>query len=205
MSDVFVKICGLKNSHDVSVATSEGANAVGFILATEGPRSMKATEIPPLIRGLDQGVESVGVFRNQPIDEVLELATLAHLSTIQLHGDETYEELMRCQAAGFRTFRAFSVAAYLQLDDSLKKAYERERILIDAIHPGSGQTFDPSLLGSERPRGFWLLAGGLTPANVQGMIETLNPSGVDVSSGVESSRGIKDPELIRDFLIASRS
>lgn len=151
------------------------------------------------------GVETVGVFRNQPIGEVVETAHRAALTTVQLHGDETLADMVRLHEEGFRTLRAFSANAYSALEPAEKAAWDSERILLDAVEPGAGVVFDASTLQGAAPSGFWLLAGGLTPDNVSRLAAALRPNGVDVSSGVESSRGVKDPRLIRDFIEAARA
>ncbi len=149
-------------------------------------------------------VETVGVFRNQPIGEVIETARAAAVSTVQLHGDEPLSDLRLLEDAGFRTLRAFSAEAYSALPADEKADWETGRILLDAVEPGAGVTFDPTAIKAQPPRGHWLLAGGLTPANVGALIAALRPHGVDVSSGVESSRGVKDIGLIRDFVHAAK-
>ena len=135
----------------------------------------------------------------------MDIATRAAVSTVQLHGDEPIDDIRALQAAGFKTLRAFSVDAFEALPEAERLLWDAERILIDAVEPGAGVTFDASNVLAEPPAGMWLLAGGLNPGNVAGLVKTLNPSGVDVSSGVESSRGVKDNGLIADFIRAARS
>jgi len=202
---MYVKICGLQTAEAVATAIEAGANAVGFVFAPGSPRTITAELARELGRTVPADVETVGVFRNQPIDKVLEIARAASLTTVQLHGNETLSDIMRARKAGFHTLRAFSAAAHNDLDTHEKLAWESERILLDATEPGAGVTFDPTLLEGGAPAGFWLLAGGLTPGNVAQLASALRPNGVDVSSGVESSRGIKDARLIRDFIKAARA
>lgn len=202
---MYIKICGLQTAASVAAATEAGADAVGFVFAPGSPRAVTADAALLLGRGVPEGVETVGVFRNQHMDEVLATAQLAGLSTVQLHGSETLADIARLRTAGFRTLRAFSAVAYGALDETAKLGWESERILLDAVEPGAGVTFDADDLLSGTPSGFWLLAGGLTPFNVAGLVAATRPSGVDVSSGVESSRGVKDVQLIKDFIAAVRA
>lgn len=205
MPQLYIKICGLRTSDSVTAAVDAGANAVGFVFAPGSPRIIDPQSAAGLAALVPQDVETVGVFRNQPLDMVIEMARTANLSTVQLHGDESHEDILALRAAGFRTLRAFTVDSYEALSTEERGIWESERILIDAVEPGAGVTFDASSVLAEPPMGTWLLAGGLNPANVAGLVKTLNPSGVDVSSGVESSRGVKDLELIVDFIRAARS
>ncbi|MHA7271060.1 phosphoribosylanthranilate isomerase [Arthrobacter sp. HLT1-20] len=202
---MYIKICGLQTAETVAAAVESGANAVGFIFAPRSPRTVTAALAAELIDRVPRGIETVGVFRNQSIDEVLATAREARLTTVQLHGDEPLAEVTLLQQEGLRTLRAFSVDAYNALGPREKLAWESERILLDAVEPGAGETFDRSKLAQGAPQGFWLLAGGLNPGNVAALAQALRPHGVDVSSGVESSRGVKDPSLIRDFIRAARS
>ncbi|UCR90168.1 phosphoribosylanthranilate isomerase [Mycetocola spongiae] len=204
MSAPFIKICGLQTAETVRVAVDSGADAVGFVFAPGSPRTVSAERAAELGAEVDPGVETVGVFRNQDISEVLNIARRAALTTVQLHGNETVSDLERVEGEGFRTMRALSAPAYAALAAGERRAWEGRRLLLDAVEPGAGEVFDAAVLGGELPRGFWLLAGGLNPGNVAGLIAALGPAGVDVSSGVESSRGVKDPGLIRAFIAAAR-
>ncbi len=202
---MYIKICGLQTAETVAAATGAGADAVGFVFAPGSPRTVSAELALRLGRTVPPAVETVGVFRNQPVDEVLKTAHRAALTTVQLHGSESLSDLLRLRGEGFRTLRAFSAEAYGALGAEEKPAWEAERILLDAVEPGAGVAFDPGMLQAGPPSGFWLLAGGLTPRNVARLVSAVRPSGVDVSSGVESSRGVKDPQLIREFIAAARA
>jgi len=201
---MYVKICGLRTAETVAAAVDSGASAVGFVFAPGSPRTVGLELAATLVGGVPDGVETVGVFRNQPLEEVLATAAQAGLTTVQLHGSEPLADLVRLRGEGFHALRAFSAADYAALDAGEKRAWEPERILLDAVEPGAGVAFDAATLQGGTPPGFWLLAGGLNPGNVARLAATLHPSGVDVSSGVESSRGVKDAGLIRDFIAAAR-
>lgn len=205
MSRLYVKICGLSTPETVAAAVSAGADAIGFVFAPGSPRTVTPELVGALLEEVPQHVETVGVFRNQPLAEVLETARRSGVSTVQLHGDEPFSDIEAARAAGFRTLRAFSADAYAGLDDAQRSLWDSERILLDAVEPGAGVVFDPADVLDTPPAGYWLLAGGLTPNNVADLAGVLHPSGVDVSSGVESSRGVKDPALINAFITAARS
>lgn len=203
MPESFVKICGLSTAESVDCAVRGGADAIGFVFA-ESVRKVTAEQARELAARAPENVETVGVFRKQPIDEVLATAKAAGVSTIQFHGHEPYEDVQRAQAEGFRTLRAFGIDELTGLDDESREQWRAERLLVDAVEPGGGVPFDPELIERHIPEGWWLLAGGLTPDNVTSLIKTLQPSGVDVSSGVESSRGVKSLAKIEAFIAAAK-
>ncbi|MHA7304717.1 phosphoribosylanthranilate isomerase [Arthrobacter sp. TMN-49] len=202
---MYIKICGLQTAETVAAAVESGANAVGFVFAPGSPRTITAALAADLVRRVPNAIETVGVFRNQPLEEVVKTSRDARLTTVQLHGVESWEDVVRLRQEGFRTLRAFSVATYNALDSAAQLAWASDRLLLDAVEPGAGVTFDSSELAQGTPTGFWLLAGGLNPNNVAALAQALRPNGVDVSSGVEISRGVKDSALIRDFIRAARS
>lgn len=200
----FVKICGLSTPESVDQAVAHGADAVGFVFA-ESVRKVTPELARELVNRVPNTVETVGVFREQPIDEVIAIARAAGVATIQFHGREPFADLRRAQHEGFLALRAFGVDEFLALSEVDRAAWAGERILVDAVEPGGGATFDPQLIEHGAPSGWWLLAGGLTPENVADLIARLRPSGVDVSSGVERQRGVKSLERIAAFLAAARS
>ncbi len=202
---LYIKICGLSTPATVETAVAAGANAVGFVFAPGSPRTVDPELVEKLVAQVPRNIETVGVFRNQPLAEVIAMAKRAGVGTVQLHGDEPYSDLEALHAQGFATLRALTIDAYRLLSDAERERWETERILLDAVEPGAGVTFDAAELLSAPPAGTWLLAGGLNPGNVAHLIETLRPSGVDVSSGVESSRGAKDIGLIETFIAVARS
>ncbi|MEV6729820.1 MULTISPECIES: phosphoribosylanthranilate isomerase [unclassified Streptomyces] len=198
MSELFVKICGLKTGPDVDVAVAAGADAVGFVFAAGSPRTIDAAAARELAARVPAGVLTVGVFRGQPVEEVRRLAEESGVRGVQLHGDEGPEYYEALRAEGRTLLRATA--------EHVKRCgeYGEDLLLLDAPDPGSGKPWN---WGSEEftaPGGHWLLAGGLTPGNVREAVETTGAWGVDVSSGVESTRGVKSPDLIRAFIEAAR-
>lgn len=199
----FVKICGLSTPESVDRAVQHGADAVGFVFANS-VRNVSAQRANALIARVPAHIETVGVFRSQPIGEVLATATAAGVTTIQFHGYEPYEDVQRAQAEGFRTLRAFAIDEYTELSAAQRAQWDVERLLIDAVEPGGGTPFQPDQLAAAPPSGWWLLAGGLTPDNVASLITLLRPDGVDVSTGVEQSPGVKSLERIESFIVAAK-
>lgn len=190
---------------DAAAAVADsGADAIGFVFAAGSPRQVSAEQARSLTTELPPAVETVGVFRNQPIEEVLRTASSAGLATVQLHGKETDAEFDRLRAEGFGTIRAISIDEYRRLALAGELRSE-DRLLVDAVTPGGGETFDTSLLVQAPPSGAWILAGGLTPHNVAALVRAVGSPGVDVSSGVEVSRGVKDAGLIRAFVASVRA
>ena len=202
---MFVKICGLREPVSLAAAIEGGADAVGFVFALGSPRTVDAATVRALLESVPASVLTVGVFRAQPIEEVVATARAAGVSVVQLHGGEPLSEFERLQSEGFGTIRALSIDEYRLERDRDPEGLAAHRLLVDAPVPGAGQPFDTSVLRQHPPHGDWLLAGGLDPHNVAELIAIARPPGVDVSSGVESTRGQKDPARIRAFISAVRS
>ncbi|WP_328763097.1 MULTISPECIES: phosphoribosylanthranilate isomerase [unclassified Streptomyces] len=198
MSDLFVKICGLKTAHDVDTAVAAGADAVGFVFAPGSPRTVDAATALELAARVPAGVLTVGVFRGQPVDEVRRLTEESGVRGVQLHGDEGPEYYEALRAEGRTLLRA--TAQHVGRCGE----YGEDLLLIDAPDPGSGKPWNWGSDEFAAPGGHWLLAGGLTPGNVREAVETTGAWGVDVSSGVESARGVKSRDLIRSFIEAAR-
>lgn len=198
MTDVFVKICGLKTAHDVEVAVAAGADAVGFVFAPGSPRTVDAATARELAAGVPDGVLTVGVFRGQSVAEVRRFTEESGVRGVQLHGEEGPEDFAALRAEGRTLLRA--TAQHVERCGE----YGEDLLLLDAPDPGSGKPWNWGSAEFAAPAGRWLLAGGLTPANVREAVTVTGAWGVDVSSGVESERGIKSPDLIRAFITAAR-
>ena len=195
---LFVKVCGLRTGPDVATAVSSGADAVGFVL-TPSPRQIAPAEVRRLVRDVPPGVLTVGVFRGEPVGEVRAAVEESDVRAIQLHGDEPPEHFDALADLGLPLIRATSAAGDLR-----NGSHGEDLLLVDSAKPGSGTAWEwNDLAGAIEGR--WLLAGGLHPGNVGAAVTALRPWGLDVSSGVEVSRGVKDPELIRAFLAAART
>ncbi|WP_329381406.1 phosphoribosylanthranilate isomerase [Streptomyces sp. NBC_01351] len=198
VSDVFIKICGLRTAQDVEVAVAAGADAVGFVFAPGSPRTVDAATARALAALVPDGVLTVGVFRRQSVEDVRRFTEESGVRGVQLHGEEGPEDFAALRAEGRTLLRATA--------EHVKRCgeYGEDLLLLDAPDPGSGKPWNWGSGDFTAPEGRWLLAGGLTPANVREAIEVTGAWGVDVSSGVERERGVKSPELIRAFVEAVR-
>ncbi|MER5933854.1 phosphoribosylanthranilate isomerase [Streptomyces sp. NPDC002054] len=198
MTDVFIKICGLKTGTDVDAAVAAGADAVGFVFAPGSPRTVDAATARRLAERVPAGVLTVGVFRGQSVEEVRRFAEESGVRGVQLHGEEGPEDFAALRAEGRTLLRATA--------EHVKRCgeYSEDLLLLDAPDPGSGKPWNWGSPEFSAPEGRWLLAGGLTPATVREAVAVTGAWGVDVSSGVESARGVKSPELIRAFIEAAR-
>jgi phosphoribosylanthranilate isomerase len=196
---LFVKICGLRTERDVDTAVEAGADAIGFVFS-ESPRRIDAATAARLGRRVPEHVLTVGVFRAESLSDVRSLATDAGIRAVQLHGPEDCGYYADLAAGGWTLIRATAFG------DPVPRCGElgEDMLLLDAPVPGSGIAWDWAGKPSARPGEKWLLAGGLTPDNVQDAVAATRPWGVDVSSGVEQSRGVKDPALITAFVKATR-
>ncbi|WP_411152294.1 phosphoribosylanthranilate isomerase [Streptomyces sp. A30] len=199
-NSLFVKICGLKTERDVDTAVEAGADAIGFVFSAS-PRRIDAATAARLCRRVPESVLTVGVFRDEPLHEVRSVATDAGIRAVQLHGPEDRAYYDDLASGGWTLIRAAGFGDQVPRFGDMGE----DMLLLDAPVPGSGVTWDWSTrppAGSEEK---WLLAGGLSPDNVRDAIEAAQPWGVDVSSGVEQSRGVKDPALITAFVKAARA
>jgi phosphoribosylanthranilate isomerase len=198
---MFVKVCGLSTPESVREAAGAGADAVGFVL-TKSPREVTPAQVRELLAHVPAGLPAVGVFRHEPVADAVAVARDAGLEWIQLHGERTPEDVLTAHDAGMKVIRAVTMGAAPEAFES----WGEELLLIDAAVPGSGEAWD---YGSVRAKGLgernWLLAGGLDPANVARAAREAGAWGVDVSSGVESSRGVKDLAKIRAFVRAAKA
>ncbi len=178
-----------------------GADAIGFVFAPS-PRLVGAAEARELAGRVPPHVLTVGVFRHQPLEEVASLAAAAGLRAVQLHGDEGPEYYTALRDEGYTLLRATAPDAGRR---ETCGALGEHMLLLDAPAPGSGRAWDWSDPRFVPPQGRWLLAGGLDAGNVGRAVRELSPWGVDVSSGVESARGVKDTTLIAEFVSAARA
>ncbi|KIC63278.1 phosphoribosylanthranilate isomerase [Pseudarthrobacter phenanthrenivorans] len=199
---MFVKVCGLSTPESVREAVDAGADAVGFVL-TASPRVVSPSQVASLLSGVPAGVSPIAVFRDEPVADALAIARAAGLQWIQLHGTRSRADVATVHDAGMKLVRAITMGAG---PDEFED-WGEDLLLIDASVPGSGESWDyasvaalPALKGRD-----WLLAGGLDAANVAQASAAAHAWGVDVSSGVEASRGVKDPAKIRAFVHAAKA
>jgi phosphoribosylanthranilate isomerase len=198
---MFVKICGITNEDDALLSVAMGADAVGFIFAPS-TRQVAPQKVYDITRRLPPEILTVGVFRDDLPARVVEIAHKAGVKAIQLHGRETPAQTAEI-AGHFR----WVIKAFASDDDNLPTAdrYGTDMILLDAPDPGSGKVFDWSIAGDAPDSLKLILAGGLTPQNVAAAVREVQPWGVDVASGVESSPGKKDAIAVKRFIENARA
>lgn len=196
---MYVKLCGLRTEAAVAVAVDAGADAVGFVFTTSA-RQVDLDTAKRLVAAVPPNVLTVGVFAGVPAARAGELAVAAGVGAIQLHGDYPREAFDELAGLPVKLVRATALTADT---DTKVGAYGEDYLLLDSPVPGSGHRWEFDALAT-RPDGPWLLAGGLDVANVAAAINRAQPWGVDVSSGIESSRGVKDHGLMREFVAAAR-
>ncbi len=203
MQAVKVKICGLTREQDVHAAVEAGADAVGFVL-TRSPRQITAAKARELSRLVPTGILKVGLFLNQSRAEVEQVLNTVELDVLQFHGTETAEQ---CRRFDLPYLKAVSMLDNSALQIAAEDYPDAFGLLLDSHVAGraggSGKVFDWSLI-SHGSIPVWL-AGGLNPDNVAAAVQLAKPFAVDVSSGVESSPGIKSKEKIVAFIKAARS
>jgi phosphoribosylanthranilate isomerase len=210
-----IKICGLSRSEEIHAAVAAGADAVGLVFYPSSPRYVTPQAAQKLVAAAPAYISTVGLFVNQSLDEIRSVISEAPVSCLQFHGDETLEECCAIAAAVNRPFiRALRVLPDMKGVDLLK--YEQKYrdasrffsgLLLDAFvdgYGGGGKVFDWSLIPEElAPR--VVLSGGLNVQNAAEAIARIRPFAVDVSSGVEISKGIKDISRIHAFAAAVRA
>ena len=197
---VKIKICGITKAADAAAAVEAGAHAVGFMFFEGSRRNISPEAAREIIRDLPPFVSKVGVFVNATRDDVKRAIDQTGIDTLQFHGEEPPEA---CRGFGLKTVKAFRVQGKDML--ALMPRYDVDAWLLDSFvagaRGGTGVTFNWDLAVHARSLGTpIMLAGGLNPDNVKQAIEHVQPYAVDVSSGVETAPGKKDPGLIAAFV-----
>ena len=198
---MFVKVCGITREEDALLATALGADAVGFVFAPSS-RQVAVPIVRDIVRQLPADMMTVGVFRNESARRVVEVVNEIGLRAAQLHGNETPEDCRWISERIPVTIRALAAGSP---DLDCFDEFGADLLLLDSPVPGSGEVFDWSFAEGVPDNRKMILAGGLDPTNVASAVERVGPYGVDVSSGVESTPGRKDPRLLRAFVEAARS
>jgi phosphoribosylanthranilate isomerase len=202
-----VKICGITNAEDATVAVEAGADALGFVFYRKSPRYIDPTLARQIVMGLPPLVIPVGVFVDEEQQIVRNIMDDCGLAVAQLHG---HESAIYCKELGRTVWKALRVkdrSTFLALAEFRGRAGVRGFVLdaySDQAYGGTGQVIDWQLAAEVAKAANILLAGGLTPDNVGKAIEGVRPYGVDVSSGVESAPGKKDHEKVRAFIRAAK-
>ncbi|HET6834527.1 MAG TPA: phosphoribosylanthranilate isomerase [Acidimicrobiales bacterium] len=198
---MFVKICGVTSEEDALLAVAMGADAVGFIFAPS-PRQIAPQKAADIAKRLPTEIVTVGVFRDETRQRVVDTVHHTRLRAAQLHGREKPGDSHWIRQRVRLVIKAFAAG-----DPELDAAddYGADAILIDSAAPGSGDVFDWSLAEGAPSNRRVILAGGLTPANVADAVRAARPWGVDVASGVESAPGRKDARKVRAFVAAAKA
>jgi phosphoribosylanthranilate isomerase len=207
-----VKICGITEEQSLKTACEAGADFIGFVFVTSSPRYIAPRAAGELSRLTPTGVKNVGLFVNPTDSELDEALSQTMLDYIQLHGDE---DLTRVIEIKNRTHMPIIKGFRIGNEKDIEKAYEFETyidyILFDhksdqtGEYGGTGKKFDWSLLAGKSFSKPWILSGGLTAEALSEALTNLAPDGIDVSSGVERKKGIKDEEKIRKFIYEAKS
>ncbi|MBD2459790.1 phosphoribosylanthranilate isomerase [Oscillatoria sp. FACHB-1407] len=198
-----VKICGITQPEQGRAIADLGASALGFMCVSQSPRFVTPEQIQTIIEALDgRSVDRVGVFANASIEDIKRVVAIADLNVIQLHGSESPDFCAQLQVAlpQVSLIKALRIRTGQDLQQADRYQPWVAGLLLDAYHPnllgGTGTTLDWASLKAFRPNRPWLLAGGITPANVAEALKQVNPDGIDLSSGVERSPGDKDLEKV---------
>ncbi len=200
-----VKICGITRTQDIKSVVDAGADAIGFVFFPPSPRNVSVELAQELVKYVPAYVQTVGLFVNASSDEILEVLKTVSLDVLQFHGDETPEQCQKiAKLTGRRWYKAIQVKPDLDVISTIKQYQQvgASAMLLDAWHPelkgGTGHSFDWSQFPQlDIPL---ILAGGLKPENIENAIKTTKAYAVDVSGGVESAKGIKDQQLIEQFM-----
>ncbi|MNF41426.1 N-(5'-phosphoribosyl)anthranilate isomerase [compost metagenome] len=199
------KICGITRIEDALLAADAGADAIGLVFYARSPRAVEVQQARAIIAALPPFVTTVGLFVNASRDELNEILEAVPLDLLQFHGDETAAD-----CAGYHRpyIKALRVRPGEDVAARCAEFPQAAGILLDTFVPGvpggTGETFDWSLV-PENPGCPIILAGGLTAANVAAAIRQVRPWAVDVSGGVEASKGVKDAAKVRAFVAAVRA
>lgn len=196
---VKVKVCGMTSLKDALVAVELGADAVGFIFYKKSPRSVTMKTVREIVLELPPFVDTVGVFVDETAEQINKIADYCNLDIIQLHGDESPTFCKKIRRKVIKAFRIKDMQSVKKLS-----SFQVSGFLLDTfsenLHGGTGKVFDWNLALPAKKFGPVIMAGGLTPNNVQQAVRQIRPYGVDVCSGVESEPGIKDHKKVRAFL-----
>ncbi len=199
-----IKICGLTREEDVDAAVAAGADAIGFVFYPPSPRSVTPQRAAELVARIPPFVDVVGLFVNAAPDVVRATCKALPINVLQFHGDEN---AAYCRQFDRPYLRAARVRPGLDLVEFARSFSDARGLLLDAFvegYGGGGHVFDWTLIPPDLP-GFLVLSGGLTAANVGDAIRRVRPIAVDVSSGVEAGKGIKDHDKIAAFVAAVRA
>jgi phosphoribosylanthranilate isomerase len=198
-----VKVCGIRRVEDALLAAELGAYALGFVFWPSSPRFLDPEDARPIVAAVPPFVTTVGVFVDQPEAYVSSVARLLNLGAVQLHGQEPPESYAHSTV---RVIKAVAVTDGRDCVPAVSAVPARATVLLDAHDPvkrgGTGRTIDWGQAAAAAKVRPIILSGGLNADNIRDAVDTVRPYAVDVSSGVESSPGVKDPIRLRAFFAA---
>ena len=196
-----IKICGITNLKNAREASELGVDALGFVFFSESPRYIEPKKARVIINLLPSFVSRVGLFVNAPKEEVLSAISESRVNVLQFHGDEEEEF---CNQFNLPYIKAISFKDGTNLLEYCQLYASSSAILIDTysqkMRGGTGKTFNWDLIPKQLPLPI-IIAGGLDSKNVSSLINSVNPYGVDVSGGVELDKGIKDHNMMKNFVL----
>ena len=200
-----VKICGITKPIQGKTIASLGATALGFICVRASPRYVTPEQIKAVIDQLPEQIDKIGVFANSSQEEIAQTVAESGLTGVQLHGDEPIEfcQQLREILPKVEIIKALRIKNADDFDKAKTYTTYVDTLLLDAYHPqqlgGTGKTLNWDTLQQFDPDCPWFLAGGLTPKNILEALDKVKPSGIDLSSGVETAPGDKDLDKVRDL------
>lgn len=208
---VGVKICGLTNPEDVACAVEAGAAFIGFVFVPGSPRFVSAEQAAQLIAHVPEGIMTVGLFANQSPTQIQDILDVAPLGMLQLHGQESPKDVAKIRSANMRpVMKAIGIGTINDLAEARAHAQVADMLLFDhkpgaGLAGGTGKLADWPTIAQWRGRKPWMLAGGLNEKNIAQAVAETGAGLLDVSSGVERSRGVKDCGLIKAFMQAAKN
>jgi phosphoribosylanthranilate isomerase len=205
-----IKICGITQLAQGRLITKYGATDLGFICVVSSPRHVSPANLQAFVPELQSQVNCIGVFADENLETLVNITQASGFGSIQLHGQESLEycQHLRQQLPDREIIKAWRVRTPNDLATIQTYSPVVDTLLLDAYHPqalgGTGHTLDWQSLLDFQPPIPWFLAGGLNPANISIALNQLHPNGIDLSSGVEISPGIKDLNLVQNLLAEVR-
>ncbi|MDA3869564.1 MAG: phosphoribosylanthranilate isomerase [Gammaproteobacteria bacterium] len=195
-----VKVCGITRTEDALHAAAEGVDAIGLVFYPKSPRFVSASQAADICRGLPAFVTSVALFKDADAETVQQLLEQVPVDLLQFHGSESAEY---CRQFGRPYIKALGMAGESVVPKRVEAYHDARGLLLDGHAPGaaggSGESFEWSLIPADVDYPL-ILAGGLDATNVAEAIRIVRPYAIDVSSGVESDKGIKDAALVTAFM-----
>lgn len=200
-----IKICGITRIEDATAAAIAGADAIGFVFYRNSPRFIDPQQAKQIAAAIPPFVSTVGLFVDAPVEEVEASVSAFHVDYLQFHGDEPPDY---CSQFGMPFLKAIRVRPGLDLLQYAADFTAARALLLDAfvegVPGGTGLAFDWRLIPKNLPLPI-ILSGGLSPDNITGAVREIRPWAVDVSSGVEAAKGIKDADKIKQFIRGVRN